>query len=373
MGDGSGLRNLSFFTPRQPYVPPYKDYAFIVQCNGTNNYIIYCNSGGTYRFAELNGDHHLVDGCFVTGTKVAFQANNCSGGRIQSLNIKPWSGSGLPLSLPPADYQALGKDYRWLQQLEGCHGIVLNGCDDYSVTSVFHHGAGTFFTADNSSGQTLDISAEFAHNGYLFKNGSKTFNMIGASASVSSIGDYTRNYGYKTDESFNGQANFFISRIIAYPNDMWRCAGGQLNLQNVWTGAHQAGIPGWITVEANGVLNMEACGGIDTVCFENAGLVTMIDGAFNDGFVHAYAAQYVRENYIPRSYIITDFSSGALEEGFPEYIRESGMGSLNPGSLVQDEALDLPNDPLSSQQLHGWIPAECNDRVVSLCSRTRYH
>ncbi|NJL19097.1 MAG: hypothetical protein HC901_02000 [Bdellovibrionaceae bacterium] len=247
MGDGSGLRNLSFFHPRQPFAPPFKKYAFTIQCNGTNNYIIYCNSGNTYRFAELNGDNHLVDGSFVTGTKVAFQANNCSGGRIQNLNIKPFSGSDLPLALPEPDYAALGKDYRWFQQIEGCNGIVLNGCDDYTVTSVFHHGAGTFFTADNSGGQTLDISAEFAQNGFLFKNGAKTFHMIGAGASCSSIGDYTRSFGYRTDPSFNGQANIFLARIVAYPNEFWRCQGGQLNLQQIGTGSHQADNPGWIT------------------------------------------------------------------------------------------------------------------------------
>jgi hypothetical protein len=340
MTNDSGIRNLSFFPNRQTLAPPFKDYAFTVQCNGTNNYIIYCNSGNTYRFAELNGNNHLVDGSFVTGTKVAFQANHCSGGRIQNLNIKPFSGEGLPLGPPSPNYAALGKDYRWFQQLEGCTGIELNGCDDYSLTSIFHHGPHTFFKADNSGGQALDIAGEFAQNGYLFKNGAKTFNMIGASSSCSSIGDYTRSFGYKTEQSFNGQVNIFIGRIIAYPNDFWRVQGGQLNLQQAGTGSHQGGTAGWVTVERNGILNMEDYQAGDISCFERDGLVTMEDCLFADGFVHSHAVQYVRSNSIRRSFIITDFSSAPLLEGFPEYIREAGMASLNPGSLEQGETTD---------------------------------
>ncbi|NJL19096.1 MAG: hypothetical protein HC901_01995 [Bdellovibrionaceae bacterium] len=54
---------------------------------------------------------------------------------------------------------------------------------------------------------------------------------------------------------------------------------------------------------------MQDCHANEIACFENDGLVTMEDCQFDDGFIHSDAEQYVRDNIINSSYIVTEFTS----------------------------------------------------------------
>ena len=125
---------------------------------------------------ELNGDNHLVgihsseDSAGPTGRTIA-QADAF---RIATSN--PTSG----LLAPEAKTSEL-EEFKFRIN-EAYEPIYLNGCDDYVVMSIFNHASHTLMTVDDSSGQALMVGGEQLQQGYAFKNGSKTFDIISSTA-----------------------------------------------------------------------------------------------------------------------------------------------------------------------------------------------
>ena len=97
LGQGSGLRGMGFFYPKQDY-KNFKKYPYMVRANGKKNYVIDCSASNPYQGLELNGDDHLVEYSFIGGLRRTYRANHCSGGRIQNCHIKPdfWRTAWLP-------------------------------------------------------------------------------------------------------------------------------------------------------------------------------------------------------------------------------------------------------------------------------------
>ena len=165
LGEGSGLRGMGFFYPKQDY-KNFKKYPYMVRANGKGNYVIDCSASNPYQGLELNGDDHLVEYSFFGGLRRTYRANHCSGGRIQNCHIKPdfWRGAWLPGCPKTPELEEF--KFRVNEDYEP---IYLNSCDDYVVMSIFNHASHTFLTADNSSGQALMVGGEQLQQGYAFQ------------------------------------------------------------------------------------------------------------------------------------------------------------------------------------------------------------
>ena len=198
LGEGSGLRGMGFFYPKQDY-KNFKKYPYMVRANGKGNYVIDCSASNPYQGLELNGDDHLVEYSFFGGLRRTYRANHCSGGRIQNCHIKPdfWRGAWLPGCPKTPELEEF--KFRVNEDYEP---IYLNSCDDYVVMSIFNHASHTFLTADNSSGQALMVGGEQLQQGYAFKNGVKSFDIISSTCNINHIGGRDGTYGIRTYPSF---------------------------------------------------------------------------------------------------------------------------------------------------------------------------
>lgn len=307
MGDNSGIRGVAFYYPNQNPVRPFKKYPFSARCNGVNNYVIDCSGPNGYQAVELNGDNHLVDNSFFGAQRRVFRANNCSGGRIQNLNVKPWwQGSGLP--------GATGfEDYNWDIAKEGVEAIYLKDCDNYAAYNIFNHGGHTLFTADNSSGTLLKVSGEVVQKAYLFKNGNKTFNLLGVGCNVNNIGDLTGQIGFKTFAGFNGEARIFSGGVAGSPTELLAAEGGLLYIQKGGGVNHARGA---LTIRCgpNGQMVMRGCGFSKFIGFVNEGTVSMEGCSFDEGFVNSEIVPYLDDNDITKTMILSDSNWDPVED-----------------------------------------------------------
>ena len=169
LGEGSGLRGMGFFYPKQDY-KNFKKYPYMVRANGKGNYVIDCSASNPYQGLELNGDDHLVEYSFFGGLRRTYRANHCSGGRIQNCHIKPdfWRGAWLPGCPKTPELEEF--KFRVNEDYEP---IYLNSCDDYVVMSIFNHASHKFLTADNSSGQALMVGGEQLQQGLCLQEWSE--------------------------------------------------------------------------------------------------------------------------------------------------------------------------------------------------------
>ena len=350
MGDYSGLRGIAFHYPVQadsgpmPHPDPdttyFIHYPYMVQANGVKNYIIDCFASNPYQAAELNGDDHLVEYTFFGGLRRTYRANNCSGGRIQNCHIKPdfWRDIWLPGN--PRDN--LG-GFKWDVNKE-LEVFYLNGCTDYSISSIFNHASHAFMTVDNSSGQTLMISAEQVQQGYTLKNGSKTFEFLNSSCNVNVIGDRSGTYGIKTFPGYNGFARYYVSSIWGTSDETWFAEYGHLYLQQCYfSGPSNRGAMN-LLCGAEGAMTLHACDAGEMNGFDNQGSVTMQDCLFNDGFPNSAAPVYISGNAIEEVYVLAD-----INQDPPQAF---GL-TLNTNNIVMEDVLIMAGTTPASVSTDG--------------------
>ncbi len=341
LGQGSGLRGMGFFYPKQDY-KNFKKYPFMVQANGTKNYVIDCSASNPYQGLELNGDNHLVEYSFIGGLRRTYRANHCSGGRIQNCHIKPdfWRDGWLPGCPKTPELE----DFKFRVN-EAFEPIYLNGCDNYVVMSIFNHASHTFMTADNSSGQALMVGGEQLQQGYAFKNGTKTFEILSSTCNINHIGGRDGTYGIRTESSFAGEARFYCSLAMGTSDATWDVQGGHLFCQqtsitgpsNRGANSIHCGEGARITVQSGGA-------GSHHLGFENEGQVAFEDFHFAKGFLRSAAAKYESGNPIETHYILAD-----ANQPFPK-----GYGlELDMSNLRIEDALIVPNSGLAKDSQDG--------------------
>ncbi|VGO23533.1 glycosyl hydrolase family 28-related protein [Pontiella sulfatireligans] len=340
LGDHSGVRSISFHYLDQDIVT-FVPHPWMIQGNGMKNYIIDCFASNPYQAAELNGDDHLVEYTFFGGIRATYRANTCSGGRIQNCHIKPDFWRNIEIGNYPATLTEVHETkWRQTQQVEIFH---LNGCDDYSISSIFNHASHQFMTADNSSGQTLMISAEQVQKGYAIRNGTKTFNFLNSSCNINSVGDYSGNYGIKTESGFKGNARFFVSSIWGTSDSTWDASDGKLYLQQCYVAGPSN--RGCINFRCRPGGNIKVESGNSSMRFglENEGVFTMQDFDFRNGCLFSATRDYVDDNLIDETYIVADVNQDpALAYGI----------ALDTNNIVIEDAMIMPDSD----------PADLNDQ-----------
>lgn len=336
LDDYAGIRGVSFHHLQQDYTN-FQPYPYAIRANGIKNYIIDCSLSNPYQGMELNGDDHLVEYTFTGGLKRAFRANHCSGGRIQNLHIKVAAFWQDIWTFPHTPMQSDKAALKWKAN-EILETFYLNGCDNYSISSIFNHASHAFFTADNSSGQTLLISGEQIQQGYTIKNGSKTFNFLNSSANVNVIGDRTGTWGIRTLPGFKGQARYFNSSLWGTQDFTWDAQDGEIFLQQCYfSGSSDRGIMN-VFCRPDGRIIAEAGYGI-YFAIENEGTLRMTDFDFREGCHNAAAPALIPNNIISQVSILADVNQNPP--------RDYGL-VLDTGNIVMEDACIMDSDPAGS-------------------------
>ena len=342
MGDGSGLRGVSFHYPKQDY-RNFKKYPWMVRASGKQNYVVDCSASNPYQALELTGDDALVDYTFFGGLRRTFRANGCSGGRIQNCHIKPdfWRTAWLPGSPKTSELE----EFKWKVNAGGYQPIHLQDCDDFIVMSIFNHSSHTLMTVGNSSGQTLMVGGEQLQQGYAFKSGAKTFDIISSTCNINHIGGRDGTYGIKTFPGFKGEARFYCSLAMGTSDETWDAQGGHLFCQltsitgpgNRGANSIHCGPGGKITVQSGGAASHH-------LGFENDGQVSFEDFHFAKGFLRSAAAKFQAGNPIEIHYVLIDANQPSPK----------GYGlELNTSNLRMDDALIIPNSGLAKGSQDG--------------------
>ena len=331
LDDGSGIRGIGFFYPHQDY-KDFKTYPFLIRANGKRNYVIDCAAPNPYQGIELNGDDHLVEYSFFGGLRRTYQANGCSGGRIQNVHIKPdfWRTAWLPGCPSTAELLVFKSKVNHIYDV-----ITLKDCENYTLMSIFNHSAGTFVSIDNSSGQGLMIGGEQQQRGYLFKNGAKTFDLLAAKCNINAIGDRTGTAGITLHPSFEGRARFFACDTMGTSDETWRVDGGHLFMQLCYITGPSNRAANSIACGPRGKITMQSSGATAHVIgFENKGDVSMKDCLFSYGLVHAAAEVYRRGNTFDRVCLLAD-----LNQKIPKMY---GL-ELDMTTIKMEEAIIVPD------------------------------
>lgn len=341
LGDGSGLRGMGFYYPNQDY-KSFKKYPWMVRANGTGNYVIDCSASNPYQGLELNGDDHLVEYSFIGGLRRTYRANHCSGGRIQNCHIKPdfWRNAWLPSSPKTAELE----EFKFRVN-EAFEPIYLNGCDDYVLMSLYNHASHTFMTVDDSSGQALMVGGEQLQQGYAFKKGAKSFDIISSTCNINHIGGRDGTYGIKTFPGFNGEARFYCSLVMGTSDETWNTQGGHLFCQltsitgpsNRGANSIHCGPGARLTAQSGGCAS-------HVLGFENDGQVSFEDFHFAKGFLRSAAAKFQTDNHIDKVYVLTD-ANQPVPKGY-------GL-KLDQSNVRMEDALIVPNSGLAKDSQDG--------------------
>ena len=342
LGDGSGLRGIGFYYPNQDY-KNFKKYPWMVRANGEGNYVIDCSASNPYQGLELNGDHHLMEYSFIGGLRSTYRANHCSGGRIQNCHIKPdfWRNAWLPSSPKTSALE----EFKFRVN-EAYEPIYLNGCDNYVVMSIFNHASHTFMTVDDSSGQALMVGGEQLQQGYAFKNGAKSFDIISSTCNINHIGGRDGTYGIRTYPSFAGEARFYCCLAMGTSDKTWDIQGGLFfGQQTSITGPSNRGANSIHCGEGARITAQAGGAGSHHLGFENEGQVSFEDFHFAKGVPRSAAAEFQSgNNHFEKIYILAD-----ANQPFPE-----GYGlELDMSNLRMEDALIVPNSGLAKGSQDG--------------------
>jgi len=341
MEDGSGLRGVSFHYPKQDY-RNFNQYPWMLRARGKKNYVIDCSASNPYQALELTGDDALVEYTFFGGLCRTFRASGCSGGRIQNCHIKPdfWRTAWLPGSPKTAALE----EFKFRIN-EAYEPIYLNGCDDYVVMSIFNHASHTLMTIDDSCGQALMVGGEQLQQGYAFKNGSKTFDIISSTCNINHIGGRDGTYGIKTFPGFKGKARFYCSLAMGTSDETWNAQDGHLFCQltsitgpsNRGANSIHCGPGARITAQSGGCAS-------HVLGFENDGQVSFEDFHFAKGFLRSAAAKFQADNHIDKVYVLTD-ANQPVPKGY-------GL-KLDQSNVRMEDALIVPNSGLAKDSQDG--------------------
>jgi len=314
----------------------------MVRANGTGNYVIDCSASNPYQGLELNGDDHLVEYSFIGGLRRTYRANHCSGGRIQNCHIKPdfWRNAWLTSSPKTAELE----EFKFRVN-EAFEPIYLNGCDNYVVMSIFNHASHTLMTVDDSSGQALMVGGEQLQQGYAFRNGAKSFDIISSTCNINHIGGRDGTYGIKTFPGFKGEARFYCSLAMGTSDETWNAQGGHLFCQltsitgpsNRGANSIHCGPGARITAQSGGCAS-------HVLGFENDGQVSFEDFHFAKGFLRSAAAKLQANNHIDKVYVLTD-ANQPVPKGY-------GL-KLDQSTVRMEDALIVPNSGLAKDSQDG--------------------
>jgi len=285
----------------------------------------------------------LVEYTFFGGLRRTYRANHCSGGRIQNCHIKPdfWRTAWLPGSPRTSELE----EFKWRVIAGGYEPIYLQDCDDFVVLSVFNHASHTLMTVDHSSGQTLMVGGEQLQQGYAFKNGAKTFEIISSTCNINHIGGRDGTYGIKTFPGFKGEARFYCSLAMGTSDETWHAQDGRLFFQltsitgpsNRGANSIHCGPGAAITVQSGGCAS-------HFLGFENEGQVSFEDFHFEKGFLRSAAVAYQANNYLKNIYVLADANQ----------LSPKGYGlELDMSNLRMEDALIIPNSGFAKDSQDG--------------------
>ena len=279
---------------------------------------------------------------FIGGLRSTYRANHCSGGRIQNCHIKPdfWRNAWLPSSPKTSALE----EFKFRVN-EAYEPIYLNGCDNYVVMSIFNHASHTLMTIDDSSGQALMVGGEQLQQGYAFKNGAKSFDIISSTCNINHIGGRDGTYGIRTYPSFKGEARFYCSLAMGTSDKTWDVQGGHLFCQQTSiTGPSNRGANSIHCGEGARITAQSGGAGSHHLGFENEGQVAFEDFHFSKGFLRSAAAEFQPGNPIENLYILAD-----ANQPFPK-----GYGlELDMSNLRMEDALIVPNSGLAKDSQDG--------------------
>ena len=228
---------------------------------------------------------------------------------------------------------------------EAFEPIYLNGCDDYVVMSIFNHASHTLMTVDDSSGQALMVGGEQLQQGYAFKNGAKTFEIISSTCNINHIGGRGGTYGIKTYPGFKGEARFYCSLAMGTSDKTWDAQGGHLFFQQTSiTGPSNRGANS-IHCGPDAVLTAQSGGcASHHLGYENQGKVSFKDFHFEKGFLRSAAGKLQPANHIKKHYILADANQPSP--------KRYGL-VLDMSNLRMEDALIIPNSGLAKDSLDG--------------------
>lgn len=331
MGDYCGIRGIGFHYIDQS-IYNFIPYPFMIQANGIKNYIIDCSSSNPYQAAELNGDDHLVEYSFFGGLKSTYVANNCNGGRIQNLHVKPDFWGDIFIENEPRTNRTT-YDLNATKSLEA---IYLNNCTNYTIYSIYSQYGKAFVTADNSSGQAIMVGAERYQNGYVFKNGSRDFDIMLANCTVNGVGDGTGKNGIKTSSGFNGEARFFASILWGYAEQTLNAQDGRLYLQEFGFGGFADRGAVNLVCETDASITMHSCRPDLYLGYDIQGTVTMEHCNFPNGMLNTIAPDYKGKNNFDEVYILADINQDPPNM----YGLELDMSNIVMEEITQSDYVD---------------------------------
>lgn len=238
LGDGSGVRNIMFFYPKQNWKSVLTDHQgfaplpFAILAHGRGNYVIDCTSPNPDQFAHFQGAHDfLVEGCLLGGTRTVFRVSGGSEiGRIQNCHVKPsgfWGGL--------TDVPNSGEN-RELYGEEAVKQLVvfdLRDCSDITISAIFGRTAHRLLSAEGATGRALLVAGEQLQNGFVFeREGHGPFDLISCDSNLGLHGDETGKHAILLNPGFHGVIRAFSGDDGGTSDYVARVMGGQLISQD---------------------------------------------------------------------------------------------------------------------------------------------
>ncbi len=209
--DGCGIRGLNMDYPVQNYATGSQTpYPYMVECKGTNNYVIDCCCGALYQGVDMNGaTNALAEYNFFGGLANTYRARGgATDCRIQNAMVKPanWWRRNVPPNTDAAD----------ITLAKTINTIIAADCTNLTVQMIFNHVGHTLFTGQGGSGQVLMLGGEELQRGYVMNSGSNNFNFIGCNVNIDNQGDGTGEAAWWLQTNYSGT----VRSVSAHVADM---------------------------------------------------------------------------------------------------------------------------------------------------------
>lgn len=86
-------------------------------------------------------------------------------------------------------------------------------------------------TVGDASGQSLMVGGEQLQQGYAFKTGAKSFDVISSTCNINHVSGRDGNDSIKTFPGVKGEARFHCSPAMGTPDETWNAKGAHLFCQ----------------------------------------------------------------------------------------------------------------------------------------------
>jgi hypothetical protein len=238
LGDGSGVRGLSFFYPHRNWKRLLDDreefdpLPFTIIARGRGAYVIDSTAPNPDQFVHFRGaKEFLVEGCLLGGTRTVFRVGEgAESGRIQNCHVKPSGFWGGLTDVPNTS------DRRGLYGEETAKQLVvfdLEDCTDITLTGVFGRTAHRLFSAHGAAGRALLIGGEELQNGYIFdREAPEPFHLLACEANLGMHGDGTGKHSLLLQPRFRGTVHAFAGCDMGTADYVARVLGGSLITQD---------------------------------------------------------------------------------------------------------------------------------------------